>query len=404
MIEMIISAIILSSVFQYAVINIINKKINKYKLLKAIIIYAIVLVLSYQFMNVIRIFISLIVISIINSILYKEKMSKSIIVSFLVFFIFALSEIIILLVLMLVSSTNVLEHYYGRLFINVAVSIIFVSIIKLPSLIRIISSRVEIIGKNFDKRFYFFFIAVFFNFALLIHYIYFEGSKLTHIALYVASIIMIVVLFINLINSKNQKELLFQKHIELSNTITEYETHLDSLRYINHENKNNLIVIRDCSSEFLVKEKINSILGSKDPYCDDEILKLPSGGVRGIVAHTIEVCNKNNIKLDLFVDKIKVSKKDDLSKLLGIYLDNAIEASLTTDYPEILIGFYSEEITISNTYSGYIDVSSIKAKGYSTKGKDRGYGLFLADDILKSSGIQVIHEINDYYKIKIKSF
>ena len=47
----------------------------------------------------------------------------------------------------------------------------------------------------------------------------------------------------------------------------------------------------------------------------------------------------------------------------------------------------SVEIIISNSYLGEVDINNIYEKGYSTKGKSRGYGLSLVKNILENSDI-----------------
>jgi len=56
-------------------------------------------------------------------------------------------------------------------------------------------------------------------------------------------------------------------------------------------------------------------------------------------------------------------------------------------------------ISISNNYSGNINIDKIIKKGYTTKGKGRGYGLTLVKEIIdKNRMLEENKEIvNNYY-------
>lgn len=77
----------------------------------------------------------------------------------------------------------------------------------------------------------------------------------------------------------------------------------------------------------------------------------------------------------------------DLTRVLGILLDNAIEATEECVLPKIKIGFIKDNhsliIVICNRYKGDIpSVDKLYKKGYSTKGTNRGIGLTSLRDII----------------------
>lgn len=78
----------------------------------------------------------------------------------------------------------------------------------------------------------------------------------------------------------------------------------------------------------------------------------------------------------------------DLSRLLGIYLDNAVEAAAETSEKALKITISSKDgilsVQILNSFNrASVDLSSLKNLGYSTKGSSRGMGLYTAQQILK---------------------
>ena len=78
----------------------------------------------------------------------------------------------------------------------------------------------------------------------------------------------------------------------------------------------------------------------------------------------------------------------DLTRILGIFLDNAIEASLLQSKPHINIAIIQmdlEEIVIviqNKTQQQYPDIKQLFEENYSTKGITRGYGLYTVKQIL----------------------
>ena len=80
-----------------------------------------------------------------------------------------------------------------------------------------------------------------------------------------------------------------------------------------------------------------------------------------------------------------------LSKIIGVFLDNAREASLLSCEKEVSICIYMDTkrvvFEIANTYADSININKIYDCGHSTKGKNRGYGLPLVKMIVDESNI-----------------
>ena len=94
---------------------------------------------------------------------------------------------------------------------------------------------------------------------------------------------------------------------------------------------------------------------------------------------------------DFKITNMFANTKDfkDLTRILGVYLDNAIEASVLSEKKQLGIEIYKVkndiEIIISNTYSNKVDKDKIGNERYSTKGLTRGHGLLLVKRILKNN-------------------
>ena len=77
----------------------------------------------------------------------------------------------------------------------------------------------------------------------------------------------------------------------------------------------------------------------------------------------------------------------DLARLLGIFLDNAIEAALETETPTIHFAIIHSEteylFMVANTFiDREIPFATLKQPSVSTKGGNRGIGLYNANEIL----------------------
>jgi len=191
---------------------------------------------------------------------------------------------------------------------------------------------------------------------------------------------------------------------------------LNRYKKYNHENKNQLIVIRENSKgNEKVTEYIDSILnesmGHEDKWIS-ELSYITDPGISGFLSVKINEMIDNGIKLSLIIspkvknykfENIKPKEYKEICRVLGVYLDNAHEASKETKKKEVTIEILIDNnkllIIISNSYKGKIEIEKIDKEGYTTKGKNHGVGLSLVNDIIKSNkNLEQKREvIKDYY-------
>ena len=108
----------------------------------------------------------------------------------------------------------------------------------------------------------------------------------------------------------------------------------------------------------------------------------------------VNICIEDEID-DFYVNEMQ------LSRVLGIFLDNSLEAGLELDnnrFLELLILKVNKTIAIqiTNTFkNNNLDIDKINKSGYSTKGENRGIGLSSANDIINKQNMILNTRIED---------
>lgn len=192
-----------------------------------------------------------------------------------------------------------------------------------------------------------------------------------------------------------------KKTEELLDMMTIYEKRIDEDRIIRHEMLNNLLALKsfkdknskdfDKTLDDFIMTCSNKSVGVKNIY------KLPSG-LKGIVYYKMNIASDKKINYNINISKqvnIKLEKENykeyvSLCKILGIIIDNAIEASEKTKHKLLIIDAHNEKdgvvVEVTNSCKEKdIDISSLYKKGYSSKGHNRGFGLHIARMLLKNS-------------------
>lgn len=214
----------------------------------------------------------------------------------------------------------------------------------------------------------------------------------------------LMVMLFCLIRQKVDNENMFKRYDDLLTVMRNYESDVEYQRTVNHETKNELLTIRSKLSDEKDKELcsyIDSIIGDKKHIDSSKFSKfkyLPSNGLKGFLYYKFIEAEQKGISVNLNIAK-QIEKsflgdmgtKDfkDLTRILGVYLDNAIEAASISDDKKLGIEIYKMkndiEIIISNTYNNTIDEDKIGSERFSTKGKNRGHGLLLVKKILNET-------------------
>ena len=196
----------------------------------------------------------------------------------------------------------------------------------------------------------------------------------------------------------------------------EYENVLNQTSENRHEMLNDLLILRSIadknSSEFT--RTLDGIIRQYDTKKFKKytsLAKLPTG-VKGMIYYKIAFINENEINFDTVVNGVDYAKFEAMDKelyykvckILGILMDNAIDACVDSDKKKLVVSVYTENedlcVEIDNSYSGIVDTDEIMKKGYTTKGKNHGYGLTILNRIVdETKELEFEQSINDKDKL-----
>ena len=414
----------------YLVKKILNEKYNclNFMFLLKIVLLTFIMIVLYIFVSdYLRFFFSTIVMLAFSLIIFKSSKEMIIISTLIEQLIVFICELLFALFLILISNVFSLSlyDYKGNIITNIFILILSFIIINNRGIMLIIQKIIKLISdlKLIIKYILLFVLLFTTNVLLAIIYVNYENLAIMIINLFFIIFYSYVVFsLIKEVNSKNNY--MTENKILLSN-LNEYEKMLDYQRINNHENKNQLLVIKSMveKEDKKVIEYINEII--KEKREDNELMytkakRIPSGGLQGLVYQKMLVMQENyiNVILDVSsnirkIDFSNLSSKMnyDICRIMGIILDNAIEETIKFHRKEreIVISMYIDElfiIEVSNRIKDNIDLDKIYDKGYTSKEKGHGYGLSLLKKIVDEN-INVTNELkitNDIFTqiIKIK--
>ena len=228
-----------------------------------------------------------------------------------------------------------------------------------------------------------------------------------NIITYLAIIVMLICILLYLFKQKIENEKISKKYDELLDVMKSYESDIEEQRTLRHETKNEFATIKcklqDKEDNKTIIEYIDSVIGEKEKAGSTKYSKfkyLPSKGLKGFFYYKFIEAEKKGINVSINISKqiensflkdIETKDFKDLARIVGVYLDNAIEASSTSEDKKLGIEMYlikeKIEIIITNTFNNEINLDKIGKESFSTKGKHRGHGLLLVNKILSENNM-----------------
>ncbi len=356
--------------------------------------------------------------------IYKSNFSEAFLISSLFLIFLFVSDLILAIIFVPFSSIETIRSRPVYIIVsNLCVGIVNIIIINVKwiknKIIDIISSN-----KNKASTEYVAFIVLLTSALSLSLYILFKNFTFGKMFLIgIICIIIFICLGFIYFKEKYEKDAIINKYDQLFDYVKTFEEWMDNESINIHESKNQLATLREMikNNKRAIKYIDNIIKDSINVEGQNvrKLKNIPKGGLKGLLYYKITIIENSNITLFLDItkyvknklSKLTLEENKTLCRLVGIFFDNAIESSKDSEKKMISCEIYTNNeniiIIITNTYKGKIELDKINKNGYSTKGKNRGRGLYLADKIIsKQKNFSLDNRIiNDYYiqKITIKN-
>lgn len=228
------------------------------------------------------------------------------------------------------------------------------------------------------------------------------------ILLYLVSIIVLVTVLFSLIKQTIENNKLTNEYDKLLEFMTTYENEIENQRILRHEIKNEFRTIRaklsDNQENKEIIEYIDEIVKDKYEINKEKYAKfgqLPPNGIKGLCYFKTQEAEEKGIKISINISKriketsiynLNIKEQRDFGRIIGVFLDNAIEASIESEEKQLGIEAYSSKendckIIITNTFQNNIEMVKIGKERFSTKGKTRGHGLLLVKQLVDKNKI-----------------
>ena len=225
---------------------------------------------------------------------------------------------------------------------------------------------------------------------------------------YLVAIIVFSVILFSLIKQTIDNYKLTNEYDKLLEFMTTYENEIENQRILRHEIKNEFRTIRakicDKQENKEIIEYIDEIIKDKYEVNKEKYAKfgyLPPNGIKGLCYFKTQEAEKRNINVAINISKkvkasiiynLNIKQQRDFGRIIGVILDNAIEASTETEKKQIGIEAYISaeqdfKLIVSNTFNNKVEVSKIGKERFSTKGKNRGHGLLLVKQLVNKNDI-----------------
>lgn len=398
-----LGALILSISAIYTIGKIMSFSITKVGTVRyiiAILTLSVYLIISYHStMIFLRYLLSIFAMPLITAFIMNRQFKESFVSSFFVFILIAISELLFAIFVSFILKTDI-ENFYGVLIGNVGVAVILFILINIPKLLDLLHNWLEKISAS--KRYYLIalIVTLCFSISIVVYINYFDTTTRIRFILSFIVIVTYTVITLVLFNEKNNSSKIQYEYENVLNNLNEYEKMLDFQKVANHENKNQLLVIKGMidKKDSKINEYIDSIVLEKSEDNEDFLYRtniIPSGGLRGLVYYKLLSMKEKGININLNIsskvrkielEKMGVGLNKDLCKIMGVILDNARQAVEDLEQKNIDIEMNHIDnqfvIVVANNFEGNLDLSEMDNIGYTTKGSGHGYGLALMKQLI----------------------
>lgn len=408
-VELVLSGALNSLTCNYVWIKMMGLKLKtlSWKKLFSFIITALSLFFNYYFNNnYIKVACITVIFIIVIRLFFNKNLKDAIVAGIMTEILFIIAESIFAVSMLIIFSDNInimMEKYFGAFSTNLFICIIscLICLSKIPN--KIYKLVIRFVNKLKLSNIIWLVGILIIGFNLVLAFIYYKVSPITILIVNTILVIIYSYIIFRFIKEKNRYIEISDKHSLTESSLKEMQSNINRLMTINHENKNQLKTIRT-----MVENKDKNILKTLDIMIDEKVKKdkelkektsvLANTMLGALIYSKMLTMKENDIHHDLHMDRsitklefinLEEETNIDICKIVGVYLDNAIEATLETDEKDISIQIYLEDgemiICIANTFIGDVDLNAIFEYGYTTKSDGHGFGLSLVKEILKEN-------------------
>lgn len=335
---------------------------------------------------------------IIFKLIFKDKTFDTFLKTFLVYAVLIMCDFLISIILIVLPSFQVSKDWLLLIFkgiYTIVVSLIVFKIFEFDKFNLMFKRMTNIFNEKVNYFLFTILFLSFLGFYIISYYIFFRKSAenfMFSFVLFCIFMILLVLLISEFFKIKTKDE----EQKQLLKIMGDYEIILDKTRENRHEMINNLLVLKGEKNKN--SRRYNDILDELIKQYDTNkmssysgLYKLPNG-LKGLVYYKIARIKNNDVNFRTIISDKMYDEFNNLDtkiyykvcKIMGILIDNAVEASINSKEKTLLIYIYEQcngniVISIENSYNALLDIHDINKKGYSTKGKNRGLGLFIAN-------------------------
>ncbi len=354
--------------------------------------------------------------------IFKKSFAKVLIGIFApaVIFFFAETVFGLLFFLLKIDVSGFTNDFFGYIICNLFILLFALVISKINFIKKIFFNIVTWYNENEFKVLV---VLVCFALTIVIFILYNNFTRLLPTSLLLFSNLFCIGVFIFVIGffkEKAQNNHISSEYENLLDYVKVYENAVEEKSKNQHEYKNQLILLKGMLGKTnkkalnYINELLNTDSENEDINWLNKLKYVPQGGLKGLLYYKIQEMLKEDVKI--FVDVSPELEKStnsriinkllgDVSKVIGVYIDNSIEAVRNLKEKYIVIEFYIENknivFSISNNYNGSIDIDKVDREGYTTKGTGHGYGLSLVRDIIdKNDKLSQKRELNGIYFVQ----
>lgn len=391
---MIIIASIIEIFFSFTYYNVIFNKDYK-KNAHIYLVFSVILGYFFNKISIIKGNLFTIIFGMIISLVISKVDKKQIILSSVEYLI----SVVLLFISEIVFGVIFITPIFSFVKIYIKVIVLFIVLLSMTYVYKVIIQKInynieDILSRN--KVAWVMIINVVL-FGLIVRVVVLK-STLNSIIYIESMFLLVVLMLVNMYTYRIiYKEIEEKKQLEIHK---KYKIVLDELmdkfranehEYRNHINTINSIIQLEGSE--ILKDKTGNYIDSLENYDKySKLMYVDNTIIKAVIFSKLQTCEQKNIK---FTYNIKSNLKGcllrdtDLSIVLNNLLNNAIEAVENLENKEINLDILEKEkflIVIKNTIDNnrVIDVSELFKKGKSTKGKNRGFGLYIIRNIIES--------------------